>query len=64
MTLLCNIYFSPQFEYFFIVLTMEAGLTHAAEGGVAEVVLIAAAARLVTVGPEISLRTQLRAPGH
>ena len=43
---------------------MEAGLTHAAEGGVAEVVLIAAAARLVTVGPEISLRTQLRAPGH
>ena len=63
MTLLCNIYFSPQFEYF-IVLTMEAGLTHAAQGGVAEVVLIAAAARLVTVGPEISLRTQLRAPGH
>ena len=41
---------------------MEARLADAAQGGVAEVVLIAAPARLVTVGPEISLGTQLRAP--
>ena len=50
------------FENLLLVLTMEAGLADAAQGGVAEVVLIAAPARLVTVGPEISLGTQFRAP--